>query len=138
MPGTGAVHHIRSGTPDPWRFGADDFLILGHEGVLSNAEAGRCAPQPLCAQPRLMLWPYDTVCKVKSKLLQLFRECRTTGTCRRACARIKRKAPEKPAKSRCRRGENRSLQNGKNPGGGRSRREPVSVGAFSLITPFYS
>jgi hypothetical protein len=50
---------------------ADDLLLVRHGGVLSNAEAGRCAPRPLRARPRLMPQPNDTVCQVKSKLLHL-------------------------------------------------------------------
>ena len=31
-----------------------------------NAEAGRCAPRPLRARPRLSPQLYDTVCQIKS------------------------------------------------------------------------
>ena len=47
-------------------FGPDDLLFLGHSGVLSNAEAGRCAPRPLRARPRLSPQLRDTVCQIKS------------------------------------------------------------------------
>jgi len=40
-------------------------------GVLSNAEAGRYAPRPLRAQPRLSLQLLDTACQIKSKLLHM-------------------------------------------------------------------
>src|SRR5918993_1130767 len=45
------------------------FWSLVMVGVLSNAEAGRCAPRPLRARPRLMPQPNDTACQIKSKLL---------------------------------------------------------------------
>src|SRR5215207_1734194 len=47
------------------------FCSLVMTVVLVNAEAGRYAPQPLRAQPRLMPQPNDTVCQIKSKLLHL-------------------------------------------------------------------
>src|SRR5215207_7138430 len=40
------------------------FCSLVMIGVLSNAEAGRCAPRPLRARPRLTLQPNDTVCPI--------------------------------------------------------------------------
>src|SRR5918997_827030 len=47
------------------------FWSLVMVGVLSTAEAGRCAPRPLRARPRLMPQPNDTACQIKSKLLQM-------------------------------------------------------------------
>src|SRR4051794_11802005 len=47
------------------------FCSLVMTVVLVNAEAGRCAPRPLRAQPRLMPQPNNTVCQIKSKLLHL-------------------------------------------------------------------
>src|SRR6187551_742710 len=41
------------------------FCSLVMISVLSNAEAGRCAPRPLRARPRLTLQPNDTVCLIK-------------------------------------------------------------------------
>jgi hypothetical protein len=40
------------------------FCSLVMISVLSNAEAGRCAPRPLRARPRLTLQPNDTVCPI--------------------------------------------------------------------------
>src|SRR3954447_3344795 len=45
------------------------FCSLVMTMFLVNAEAGRCAPRPLRARPRLMPQPNDTVCQIKSKLL---------------------------------------------------------------------
>src|SRR3954467_99513 len=45
------------------------FCSLVITVFLVNAEAGRCAPRPLRARPRLMPQPNDTVCQIKSKLL---------------------------------------------------------------------
>src|SRR5215210_3036588 len=47
------------------------FCSLVMTMFLVNAEAGRCAPRPLRAQPRLVPQPNDTVCQIKSKLLQI-------------------------------------------------------------------
>src|SRR3982751_2835001 len=47
------------------------FCSLLMPMFLVNAEAGRCAPRPLHARPRLMPQPNDTVCQIKSKLLHL-------------------------------------------------------------------
>ena len=47
-------------------FGADDLLFLGHGRCPPNAEAGRFAPRPLRAPPRLSPQPNDTVCQIKS------------------------------------------------------------------------
>src|SRR3954467_4798849 len=47
------------------------FCSLVMTMFLVNAEAGRCAPRPLRAQPRLVPQPNDTVCQIKSKLLHL-------------------------------------------------------------------
>src|SRR3954447_24786926 len=50
------------------------FCSLVMTMFLVNAEAGRCAPRPLRARPRLMPQPNDTVCQIKSKLLQFLDE----------------------------------------------------------------
>src|SRR3954469_10440959 len=47
------------------------FCSLVMTMFLVNAEAGRCAPRPLRARPRLMPQPNDTVCQIKSKLLHV-------------------------------------------------------------------
>ena len=45
------------------------FYSLVMTVFLVNAEAGRCAPRPLRARPRLMPQPIDTVCQIKFQLL---------------------------------------------------------------------
>src|SRR5215212_2901905 len=89
------------------------FCSLVMTMFLVNAEAGRCAPRPLRARPRLMPQPNDTVCQIKSKLLH-----QINGGARplpAAATRLHQQAGQKTAPDQHVRTSNQLLQCGSHP-----------------------